>query len=110
MSDLADDADAIPDTGGLRPAAPSELPGRLLAVEVRAHQTHREVLSLRRIGWAIVGLIAAELGAFIGGVFYLGGRMERIEALSERVEILEDRAWQARDRMHVDTRATSPEE
>lgn len=60
----------------------------------RAHADRREMRAMAR--WVVAAVLSGAFGmvlTIVSAAMYLGARMERIEALGERVAMLEERAW-----------------
>jgi hypothetical protein len=95
--DLLDLSD-IPETGtGM---APADMAGLVKGVRglgrwaKRAHSDRKELRQMAR--WVVASVVSGAFGmvcTIVGASLYLGARMERIEALADRVERLEARQW-----------------
>lgn len=88
--DLDDDLSHVP-----RTPEPREIP-TLVRELVRITSAHgRALRAMRRLVWGVVlAVLVGSLGVVVtvaGAALWLGGRMERLEALTERVSRLEDR-------------------
>ena len=98
--DLLDLSD-VPDTAsGMQP---SDVAGLVKGVRglgrwaKRQHSASKELRSLAQ--WVVAAVLSGALGmvcTIVGASMYLGARMERIEALADRVATLEARVWDGR--------------
>lgn len=89
--------DDLPNTGvGLVPPSAAQVPGRLLAVEVRQQRLLIEMGAWRSLTKALViAVVSASLGVMatvIGAAVYIGGRLQAVADLDRRVSRMEDRA------------------
>jgi hypothetical protein len=86
--DVDDDISRIP-----RTPTPQELPTIVRELVRVTGQHQRALRSIRRLTWTVVvAVLAGSLGVVVtiaGAAWSLGARMERIEALTERVERME---------------------
>lgn len=94
---MGDDFDDIPATGaGLMPPTAAQLPGRLLAVEVKQQRIIELVRAQRRMAlWLVGTVVGGSLGVMltvIGAAIYVGGRFQAIVELDRRVTRIEDGA------------------
>jgi uncharacterized membrane protein HdeD (DUF308 family) len=88
--------DDLPSTGhGLQPPTQETMPGRLLAVEVRAHNNAKRITAMESLlGRFTLAVVAASLGVMvtvIGAAVYVGGRFQAVTDLDRRIAHLEDR-------------------
>ena len=89
------DMDDLPETGrGLQPPTTSEVPGRLLALEIRTYNNAKALsrleARLERLFWVILGGSFAVMVTVITAALYVGGRFAAIENLDRRVSRMED--------------------
>ena len=89
--------DDLPNTGvGLVPPSAAQVPGRLLAVEVRQQRILAETAAWRSLTRTLViAVVGASLGVMttvIGAAVYIGGRLQAVADLDRRVSRIEDRA------------------
>jgi hypothetical protein len=88
--DLDDDISHAP-----RTPEPHEIPALVRELVRVTGQHGRALRAMRRLVWGVVlAVIAGSLGVVVtvaAAALWLGGRMERLEALTERVSRLEDR-------------------
>lgn len=87
--------DDLPSTGhGLQPPTAETMPGRLLAVEVRAHNNAKRIVAMETlIGRFTLAVVGASLGVMvtvIGAAVYVGGRFQAVTDLDRRIGHLED--------------------
>jgi hypothetical protein len=87
--------DDIPDTAhGIQPATTEQMPGRLLATEIRAYHNSRALARLdgrlEKLFWMILAGSFGVMVTVIGAALYVGGRFAAIENLDRRVLRLED--------------------
>lgn len=71
------------------------IPGRLLSVEVRAHNTAKKMAMMESLLWKLVfTIVAASFGVIatvISAAVYIGGQLQSVADLDRRVATLENR-------------------
>jgi hypothetical protein len=94
------DLDDLPDTGTAM--SPPDMHGLVKGVRGLgrwAVRQHAERKWLRSTAFSILAAVVAGalgmIGTVVGAALYIGSRLERVESLGHRVEVLEERAWQA---------------
>jgi hypothetical protein len=94
---MGDEYDDLPSTGGvgLVPPTAAQMPGRVLALEVRQKRIIDGLASGKSIvRGLVIAVVTGSLGVMvtvIGAAVYVGGRFQAVTDLDRRVSRIEDR-------------------